>query len=184
MNSGILTASTCVFTIGHSTRSWPDFIDILHHFAIANVVDVRRLPGSRKYPQFDQDRMRTALAAEHIDYTHIAALGGRRKRQCAPEDSPNGLWRNVSFRHYADYALSDAFVRGLAQLLELAQTQRVVIMCAEAVWWRCHRRIITDHLLARGIQVRHIMDKHKAPVATMTPGACIRQDVVVYPAAD
>ena len=184
MNSGILTEPNGVFTIGHSTRSWSVFLDILQASAIEHVVDVRRLPGSRKYPQFDQDRMRAALAAAHIDYTHIPALGGRRNKQCDATDSPNGLWRNISFRYYADYALSDAFAQGLDDLLKLARTQRVVIMCAEAVWWRCHRRIITDHLLARGFLVRHIMDKDKTQVATMTPGAVIDDNKVLYPAAD
>lgn len=143
------------------------------------------MAGSRANPQFNGEALRASLATHGIDYCHIAALGGLRHRQRDAGPSPNGLWRNTSFRNYADYAGTAAFRTGLEQLLALAHDRRTAIMCAEAVWWRCHRRIITDYLLAAHVPVGHIMGLGKIEAATLTPGArVLGEDSVVYPAPD
>jgi uncharacterized protein (DUF488 family) len=172
-----------VFTIGHSTRSTDEFIGLLQQAAIERVVDVRAIPHSRTNPQFNIDVLRASLAAAGIDYLHLAALGGRRHRAKGAPPSPNPLWRHVSFRNYADYAMSDAFRSGLDELESRALAQRCAIMCSEAVWWRCHRRIISDYLLADGIAVAHIMGPGKIDPATLTPGATPLGDRrIAYPA--
>ncbi len=145
------------------------------------VVDVRRLPGSRKYPQYDADALATSLAAAGRGYVHVPALGGRRGRTLPADDRRNAMWRNASFRHYADYALGEDFAAALEALEGRARTRRCALMCAEAVWWRCHRRIIADHLLARGHRVCHIMGPDRVDAARMTPGARVEDGVVVYP---
>ena len=171
------------FTIGHSNRSITEFIDILRDASIGLVVDVRRLPGSRAYPQFDSDRLAASLAEVQIAYEHIKPLGGRRGRVDADAAETNGSWRNRSFHNYADYALSQEFRKGLDRLLELGTKRRCAIMCSEAVWWRCHRRIVADHLLARGEDVFHLMGKGRPQQAEPTTGAVFRQDgSVIYPA--
>jgi len=171
-----------VFTLGHSTHPLEDFVALLQAHAITCVVDVRRLPGSRRYPQYDGPALASSLAPLGIDYLHLAALGGRRGRSLptgAP--SPNGFWQNASFRRYADYAMGEDFHAGLAQLLALSATQRCTLMCAEVLWWRCHRRIITDYLLAAGRTVCHIMGNGRADAATLTPAARRAGDQLVYP---
>lgn len=160
-----------VFTIGHSTRSIADFIGLLRQAGIEQVVDVRSLPGSRTNPQFNSDALRDSLAAAGIGYARLRALGGRRGRRRDAGPSPNQLWRNEAFRNYADYAMSDAFSGGMEELKSLAAGERCAIMCAETLWWRCHRRIISDYLLADGIAVAHIMGAGKIEPATLTPGA-------------
>ena len=162
-----------IFTIGHSTRSAAEFLALLQEHGVQCVVDVRKLTGSRRYPHFNADALTRTLAAESMDYVHIAELGGRRGRTLAPgEPSPNGFWTNDSFRRYADYALASSdFDQGLQQLLALASTQRCAVMCAEAVWWRCHRRIITDYLLLHDRLVQHILSASRTEVAQLTPGA-------------
>ena len=171
-----------VFTIGHSDRTTEAFVDLLRASQVRMVVDVRRIPGSRKHPQFGRDALPDALAAHQIAYEHVAELGGRRGRAPAPEPSPNGLWENRSFRNYADYALTEPFRAGLARLRELAQDRRCAIMCAEAVWWRCHRRIVADYLLAGGAEVLHILGPGQVRPAQLTPGAVVPSaDAVVYP---
>ena len=162
-----------IFTIGHSTRSHAEFLALLQDHGVQCVVDVRKLTGSRRYPHFNADTLTSALAADGIAYVHIAALGGLRGRTLAKgEPSPNGFWTNDSFRRYADYALASSdFAHGLQQLLTLASTQRCAVMCAEAVWWRCHRRIIADYLLLHGRVVQHILNAGRAEVAQLTPGA-------------
>jgi len=170
-----------IFTIGHSNHPLADFLALLAESAIACVVDVRRLPGSRAFPQYDADALRESLAQTGIDYVHMAALGGRRGRSLPAEDTRNAMWRNASFRRYADYALTPDFAEGLEQLEARAARQRCAVMCAEAVWWRCHRRIIADHLIARGWQVMHIMGSCKVVPATLTPGAHVAHDAVIYP---
>jgi uncharacterized protein (DUF488 family) len=169
-----------VHTIGHSTRSSEDFLALLHEAGIAMVADVRRFPGSRRHPQFNGEALAATLAAAGIGYRHFPALGGRR----APaKDSPNGLWREPGFRGYADYAAMPAFRDALGALEALAQARPTAIMCAEAVWWQCHRRIITDYLLADGLEVRHILGPVQVEAATLTPGARRRGDgTLVYPA--
>ncbi len=171
---------TRIFTIGHSNRPLADFLALLAESAIECVVDVRRLPGSRACPQYDADALTASLAEVGIDYVHMTALGGRRGRTLPGDDTRNAMWRNASFRRYADYALGEDFAEGLADLEARAKRQRCTVMCAEAVWWRCHRRIIADHLLARGWQVMHIMGPGKVTEASLTPGAKVDGNEVTY----
>jgi uncharacterized protein (DUF488 family) len=143
------------------------------------------MPRSRTNPQFNQGTLAATLAPCQIGYEHIGELGGLRGRSRGAEASPNTYWRVRSFRNYADYALTAPFAIGLARLRERGADQRCVVMCAEAVWWRCHRRIIADYLLAAGEQVMHILGKSHVDVASLTPGAVVRTDgTVVYPAQD
>jgi uncharacterized protein (DUF488 family) len=173
-----------VFTIGHSTRSIDAFTTLLGEAEIDLCVDVRSIPRSRMNPQFNTEILPVSLAAVGIDYRHLRALGGRRGRQGGDAPSPNGLWRNAAFRNYADYAMTAPFRAGLDDLLALAQTRRCAIMCAEAVWWRCHRRIITDYLLAEGIPVAHIMAPHDIEPAQPTAGVeRAHGGVLIYPPA-
>jgi len=165
-----------VFTIGHSTRAIGDFLDLLRQAGVNLLVDVRSIPGSRTNPQFNTDALTASLEGAGIGYVHLRALGGRRRRQAGAPPSPNLLWRNEAFRNYADYALTDEFRGGLNELENLASRNCCAIMCAEAVWWRCHRRIITDYLLADGIQVAHIMGPAETDPATLTPGVKQRAD--------
>jgi uncharacterized protein (DUF488 family) len=160
-----------VFTIGHSTRPIDEFIRLLQEPGITRVVDVRSIPRSRTNPQFNTEALNDSLAAAGIGYLHLPALGGRRHRPRGAPPSPNPLWRHQAFRNYADYALTDAFRGGLDVLESLAKAERCAITCSEAVWWRCHRRIISDYLLADGVVVAHIMGPGKIDPATLTPGA-------------
>lgn len=171
-----------IFTIGHSNRPLEDFLALLDESNIARVVDVRSLPGSRAFPQYDAENLCQSLADAGVQYEHMAGLGGRRKG--AADDTRNALWRNASFRRYADYALTPAFADALQTLEARAASERCAVMCAEAVWWRCHRRIIADHLLARGHVVCHIMGPGKVTPATLTPGAHAENGTVTYPPAD
>lgn len=159
-----------VFTIGHSTLTMAEFVAALMPVAIDLVVDVRSFPRSRTNPQFNEEVLPESLAVAGIGYRHLSALGGRRRSQSAAP-SPNTLWRNAAFRNFADYATTDAFRTGLEELRALAGEHRCALMCAEAVWWRCHRRIIADYLLAEGMTVAHIMSGHKVVAASITPGA-------------
>ncbi len=172
------------FTIGHSTRSTKEFAALLQQSEIRYLVDVRTVPRSRTNPQFNPHPLAESLAPYQIGYQHIAALGGLRGRQKPADESANALWRNQSFRNYADYTQSDAFREGLGQLIELGTTGRAAIMCAEAVWWRCHRRIIADYLLTRGFSVFHIMGPDSVPPATLTPGAVASGDGLIYPGGE
>jgi uncharacterized protein (DUF488 family) len=170
------------FTIGHSTRTIVEFADLLRESGVDFVIDVRAIPRSRTNPQFNQQSLPEALAPWQIGYQHIAELGGLRGKSRSTESSPNTYWRVRSFRNYADYALTAPFAAGLARLRERGGEHRCVIMCAEAVWWRCHRRIIADYLLAAAEQVKHILGKSHVDVASLTPGAVVRNDgTVVYP---
>jgi uncharacterized protein (DUF488 family) len=172
------------YTIGHSTRSIPEFADLLREANVRLVVDVRTVPRSRTNPQFNRDALPDSLAVYQIGYEHIAELGGLRGRQRLMPPSPNGYWENTSFRHYADYALSDTFRSGLARLRDLGGSSVTAIMCAEAVWWRCHRRIIADYLLASGCVVFHILGPGKIGPASLTPGARPSPVGILYPARD
>jgi uncharacterized protein (DUF488 family) len=173
-----------VFSIGHSTHPLATFVALLQAHAVECVIDVRRLPGSRRFPQYDGPALAASLAPLGIDYQHMAALGGRRGRSLAVGTaSPNGFWQNASFRRYADYAMSDEFHAGLAQLLDVSRSRRCTLMCAEVLWWRCHRRIITDYLLAAGRTVCHILGNGRAEPAKMTPGARREDGHLVYPPA-
>jgi uncharacterized protein (DUF488 family) len=163
--SGVL-----VFTIGHSTHTIEVFLAWLREATVTALVDVRSIPRSRTNPQFNTDALCASLAAVGVRYVHLSALGGRRHHH-GGTPSPNRLWRNQAFRNYADYAATAAFRAGLQQLTALASHDRCAIMCAEALWWRCHRRIIADYLLADGVEVAHIMGPGKIEPATLTPGA-------------
>jgi uncharacterized protein (DUF488 family) len=172
------------FTIGHSNRSITTFAHLLAVSQVEIVVDVRTIPRSRANPQFNADVLPSALAQHQIGYQHLAELGGLRGRQRAAEPSPNAMWINTSFRNYADYALTEPFREGLQRLRRIGE-RRCAVMCAEAVWWRCHRRIIADYLIAAGEGVRHILGEGHVEPATLTPGAVVRPDAgIVYPASD
>ncbi|CAB3687360.1 DUF488 domain-containing protein [Paraburkholderia rhynchosiae] len=171
------------FTIGHSTRALSEFIDLLKASEIETLVDVRSIPRSRTNPQFNRDTLPDSLLPAHIDYLHLAELGGRRSRRKDEGPSVNAYWTHPAFRNYADYAMTSPFQKGLAELRELGHRHRCAIMCSEAVWWRCHRRIITDYLLLHGETVWHIMDAHHVNAATITPAAqAQRHGLLVYPA--
>lgn len=170
------------YTIGHATRTLDEFLSLLKGAQIATLVDVRRIPRSATNPQFNADTLPDALAPA-IGYLHIAELGGRRSMRKDVSPSTNAFWQNRSFHNYADYAMSGEFAAGFAQLLELGQQGACAIMCAETVWWRCHRRIIADYLLARGEKVVHIVDAEHVGAATLTPGARPQADgTLMYPA--
>ncbi|HMN82285.1 MAG TPA: DUF488 domain-containing protein [Burkholderiaceae bacterium] len=172
------------FTIGHSNRTLEDFVELLRAAEIGLVEDIRKFPMSRSNPQFNKDRLADALAASQIAYEHLAALGGRRAKSRDVPPQVNDFWTNESFHNYADYALTPPFHAGLEHLLEQGRKRRCVIMCAEAVWWQCHRRIVTDHLIAHGESVVHIVGPGRLEPAQLTPGAVVRADrTVVYAAA-
>jgi uncharacterized protein (DUF488 family) len=169
-----------VFTIGHSNRSVAELIALLGEATADLVADVRAFPRSRTNPQFNGPVLQEALAGAAIAYRYLPSLGGRRRAGPAP--SPNTLWRNESFRAYADYAGTGEFRAGLEELCALAAGHRCAIMCAEAVWWRCHRRIIADYLLTAGLEVVHILGPGQLTPATLTPGARRSGgDGLVYP---
>ena len=171
-----------VFTIGHSTRMIPEFVELLREAGVNMVVDVRTVPRSRTNPQFNRDALPGSLEDFQIAYEHVAELGGLRGRQRNTAPSPNGFWDNQSFRNYADYALTDAFRTGLARLRHVAAERPTAIMCAEAVWWRCHRRIIADYLMAAGGTVFHILSPGKVEAATMNAAARrLPGEGLVYP---
>nr|CAD6416881.1 hypothetical protein REQ54_01633 [Rhizobium sp. Q54] len=170
------------FTIGHSTRPIPVFVELLRVAEVQVVVDVRSIRRSRTNPQYNEDVLGSALEPYQIGYTHIPELGGRRKREKGIEQDVNAFWNNRSFHNYADYALTADFREGLEQLLLLGTSRRCAIMCAEAVWWRCHRRIIADYLLQRGVDVYHLMEGDRTSPARLTAGATIRGDgTIIYP---
>jgi uncharacterized protein (DUF488 family) len=171
------------YTIGHSTRTIAEFVDLLRETQVALVVDVRTVPRSRTNPQFNRDVLPESLAAYQIGYEHIAELGGLRGKQRLVQPSPNAYWENTSFRNYADYASTDKFRTGLTKLRDLGDANITAIMCAEAVWWRCHRRIIADYLLASGHAVFHILGPGKIEPASLTPGAHPSGNGILYPAA-
>lgn len=171
------------FTIGHSTRTFDEFVGLLHGSRVELIVDVRKLPGSNRHPQFDQDALSTSLDSVGIGYRRVESLTGRRP---VSEDVPfkvNGWWENRSFHNYADHALSDDFMHALAELREQGCARRTALMCSEAVWWRCHRRIIADHLLAHHEQVRHILGTDHVDPAQLSRGAVLGPDsTLTYPA--
>ena len=171
-----------ICTIGHSTATIGEFVDLLRAGDVTMVVDVRTVPRSRHNPQYNLDLLPGELASFQVGHEYIRELGGLRGKSHDVAPEVNGLWRNQSFHNYADYALSDSFAEGLARLLELASHQRCAIMCAEAVWWRCHRRIIADYLLARGLTVTHLMWPARTEPASLTPGAVVKGKTVTYPA--
>jgi uncharacterized protein (DUF488 family) len=184
-----------IWTIGHSTRSIDDFISLLDQKGIKLLADVRTLPGSKRYPQFNKEALAESLSARGIRYEHFPELGGRRKTK---RDSRNTAWRNASFRGYADYMETDQFQKGVERLLAFARNDGLgsrrndrdgsetvtpwsaAIMCAEAVWWRCHRSLISDYLKARGIEVMHILDSNKIEPHPFTSAARIVNGELSY----
>jgi uncharacterized protein (DUF488 family) len=142
-----------IFTVGHSTHALEELVALLSRHGVLQVADVRRTPRSRRHPQFNLEALAGDLPAHGVEYHHLAALGGRRRPL---PDSPNGGWEHESFRGYADHALTAAFAAGLAELCELARARPTAVMCAEAPWWRCHRRLVADRLTALGWTVCHI----------------------------
>lgn len=174
--------SDLVLTIGHSTRTFEQFADLLSMGEVRHLVDVRRFPGSRRHPQFGKDVLAGELRrACRIGYSHLSELGGRRDPR---KDSPNGGWRNPSFRGYADHMATPEFEEGLLRLIELCEAEgRVCLMCSEAVWWRCHRRMIADALVVRGYSVEHILDESRRQTHTLTPWAEVVDGAnLIYPA--
>lgn len=150
-----------IMTIGHSTRSFEEFVDLLHANGVTMLVDVRSIPKSRFNPQFNTDTLAETLPSEGIKYKHMPSLGGLRH---AKASSLNTVWQNASFRGYADYMETDPFREAMDKLLQLARNNSIAIMCSEAVWWRCHRSMVADELVAEGVPVEHIMGgKHRQP---------------------
>ncbi len=177
-----MSAATPVFTIGHSTRSIAEFVDILAGGKVKLIVDVRTVPRSRTNPQYNGDVLPAELEPFGVGYARIAELGGLRGRSQDVPPQVNGFWENRSFHNYADYAMSPAFRSGLKQLCERAEKQVTAIMCSEAVWWRCHRRIIADYLLCGGRQVFHLMGPGRIDPSSMTPAAVPASGHLTYPA--
>ena len=173
-----------VYTIGHSTRSIAEFVELLRQGQVDLVVDIRSNPRSRTNPQFNLGTLPEVLSAWQIGHQRIAELGGRRTKSKVVPPEVNGFWINQSFHNYADYALSDEFRTGLSQLTELSRERRCAIMCSEAVWWRCHRRFVADYLLRGGRDVFHLLRTARADVATMNPAARAEGASLVYPALE
>ena len=166
-----------VWTVGHSTHSIEELIGALKSFQITLLADVRSFPGSRRYPHFNKESIKASLAAVGIDYIHLLELGGRRRARLG---SHNLAWRNESFRGYADYMETEDFRKGIARLLDVADSRRTAIMCAEAVWWRCHRGLISDFLKAKGVEVAHIIAAEKSEPHPFTSAARIVHGELSY----
>jgi uncharacterized protein (DUF488 family) len=167
-----------VFTIGHSTHTWKDFLELLRAHRVKRVIDVRSIPRSRRNPQFNRETLATKLRAARIGYVHLRKLGGLRH---ARRDSPNMGWRNASFRGFADYMQTSEFDAGLQRLIKLARQKRSALMCAEAVPWRCHRSLIADALIVRGVRVEHIMSEKRSRAHSLTSFGRVRHNRVTYP---
>jgi len=173
---------TPFFTIGHATRALEDFIALLKENGVARLADVRSFPRSRTNPQFNIDTLPDALAGHGIGYRHFPALGGKRGRKKGVPEDLNAFWDNAGFRNYADYALGEEFHAGFEALLAYGDAHPVAVMCAETVWWRCHRRIVTDYLLAADRDVWHILGRDQVEPAKVTPAARPGPDgALVYP---
>ena len=171
------------FTIGHSTRSAAELIQILESSEIGVLVDVRAIPRSRTNPQFNRDSLPETLSEHGIEYVHVPELGGRRGRQHLFPASPNTFWENQSFRNFADYAMTESFHDGFIGLQQIGAAKRCAIMCSELLWWRCHRRIIADYLILAGHTIIHIFDRAKQEQAHLTPAARpAGHDKIVYAA--
>jgi uncharacterized protein (DUF488 family) len=170
--------SPIVLTIGHSTRTLEEFISLLEAHAVTRVVDVRTVPRSRHNPQFNKDSLPGSLKEAGLGYVHMPGLGGLRHAQ---PNSLNAGWRNASFRGYADYMQTPEFQQGLEELIQWANQDRIALMCAEAVPWRCHRSLIADALLVRGIRTEDIMSPTRRQVHTLTPFAKVRGARITYP---
>jgi uncharacterized protein (DUF488 family) len=174
-------ARLTLFSIGHSSRDFDEFAALLQTHGVTQVADVRRLPGSRRHPQFGRDTLPAALAQINIAYLHFPELGGLRRPR---PDSPNTGWQNRSFQGYADYMATPEFEQGIDQLLERAASRLTAIMCAEAVPWRCHRSLIADALVARGVRVEHILGRSRREPHSLRPWACLEGSRIIYPPPD
>lgn len=170
-------ASITIWTIGHSTRSADEFNQLLISHAIAALIDVRSFPGSKRYPHFNKSELSRALESVGILYSHNPKLGGRRRPS---PDSKNTAWKNASFRAYADHIETEEFTQGIEELLKIASAKRTAVMCAEAVWWRCHRSLIADFLKASGVTVMHILDAKKTEEHPYTSAARIVDGELSY----
>jgi uncharacterized protein (DUF488 family) len=166
-----------IWTIGHSTHSLDDFLEMLKSFNIATLIDIRTYPGSRRYPHFNKENLAAVLEANKIHYFHFVDLGGRRKPE---EHSSNTAWRHPAFRGYADHMKSKEFLDATVRLEDLASKFNTVYMCSEATWWRCHRALLSDFLKSRGWNVHHIMGKNKSTVHPYTSPAKIVQGELFY----
>ena len=171
------------YTIGHSTRTLDEFVQLLRVAGVTLIADIRTIPKSRTNPQYNEETLPESLASSQIAYEHIAELGGLRGKAQLTAPETNGFWDNRSFHNYADYAaFSESFRSGLDRLIALGRERRCAMMCSEAVWWRCHRRIVADHLIARGETVFHLMGSDRIEPARLTKGARIQPSgTVVYP---
>ena len=170
-----------IWTIGHSTRSADEFVSLLQAHDITGLGDIRTIPASRRHPQFGRDALDARLREESIEYRHFPDLGGLRKPR---KDSTNSGWKNAAFRGYADYMQTAQFVEAVDELMSFAGQRRVAVMCAEAVWWRCHRMLLSDALTARGVDVRHIMSQRGSSALQphrLTPFARVESAAVSYP---
>jgi uncharacterized protein (DUF488 family) len=170
-----------IWTIGHSTRPLDGFLALLARYRIEAVADVRSFPGSRRCPQYGRLVLQASLAQRQLAYQWLPSLGGRRR---PVPDSPNFAWRNISFRGFADYMQTAGFAAGLEQLLDLARRLRTTLMCAESLWWRCHRSMIADALLARGVDVVHILDARQSTYHPWTTPARIVEGRLTYAVAE
>jgi len=166
-----------IYTIGHSTHSLAEFLDMLQSFDIKTLADIRSLPGSRKFPQFNKENLEISLVEAGIKYLHLADLGGRRK---VKKDSKNNRWHKDAFKGYADYMETEAFEKGIEKLEKIALEKATAFMCSEAVWWRCHRSMVADYLKAKGWTVLHIMAKGKVQEHPYTSPARIVDGKVLY----
>lgn len=173
-----------VYTVGHSTRTIVDFVELLKQGRVELVVDIRSIPRSRTNPQFNFDALPEALAAWQIGHTRIEELGGRRNKSKIVPPEVNSFWINRSFHNYADYALSDEFNVGFSRLTELSNERRCAVMCSEAVWWRCHRRFVADYLIHDGRDVFHLMGAARVDPARMNTAARAAGAALVYPALE
>lgn len=172
-----------LYSIGHSTRTYDDLVATLRAWNVVTLVDIRHFTRSRSNPQFNADTLGPRLAADGISYVAMSALGGRRARAKDVDPSRNSGWQVAAFKNYADYAETPVFAEALAELLELAANSTCAVMCAEAVWWRCHRRIVADYAITRGFRVLHIFTETNAHRATRTPFARVdrRRGTLRYP---
>lgn len=170
------------YTVGHSTRPLEAFVELLRAADVTFVADIRSIPKSRTNPHYNKETLPEHLASFQVGYEQIAELGGLRGKSKGVQPDLNGFWKNQSFHNYADYALTDSFRAGLERLITLGRSRRCAMMCSEAVWWRCHRRIVADHLIARGENVFHLMGKDRIDSAILTKGARVQENgVVIYP---
>ncbi len=174
-----------LYTVGHSTRTVDEFIQLLSAADITLVVDIRSFPRSRIDPQYNEDVLPLTSSKHHSGYLHLTELGGGRSKIKAISNDTNGFWKNRSSQSYADYAMTPDFQDGLAELIKLGRKECGALICSEAVWWRCHRRIVADHLIARGEKVFHLMNADKIESASLTKGATVQDDnLLTYPSEE